>query len=58
MIGNKFTNSFVFPNFFHPTFNVNRKGKQNSENNQRFKIRLALGSYVIEPWKWDQKITY
>ena len=37
---------------------MNYKGKQNSEKIQRFKIRLTLGSYVIKPCKWDQKITY
>ena len=43
--------------FVNPTRNVNYKGKQNSEKIQRVKIRLALGSCVIKPRKWDQKIT-
>ena len=43
--------------FVDPTRNVNYKEKQNSEKIQRVKIRLALGSYVIKPCKWDQKIT-
>ena len=44
--------------FIDPTRNVNYKGMQNSEKIQIVKIRLALGSYVIKPCKWDQKITY
>ena len=45
-----------FPIFVDPTRNMNYKGKQNSEKIQRVEIRLALGSYVIKPCKWDQKI--
>ena len=43
--------------FVYPTRDVNYKGKQNSEKIQRVKIRLALGSSVIKPCKWDQKMT-
>ena len=44
--------------FFYPTRSVNYIGKQNSEKIQKVKIRLVLGSYVIKPCKWDQKIAY
>ena len=54
--GKKLTNSFGFLNFLfnlHATWTI-----KESKILRRFRVKvtLALGSYVIKPWKWDQKI--